>query len=65
LAKPFIQNGGELIGQCDRNLYGFDDSRALKEGKLIGLGLDYDNFDESECELLIMNWLDQIMNSFK
>lgn len=65
LAEPFIQNGGELIGQCDRNLYKFDDSRALKEGKLMGLGLDYDNFDESECELLIMNWLDQIMNSFK
>ncbi len=65
LAEPFIKNGGKLIGECERDEYEFDDSKALKDGKLMGLGLDYDNCDDDECELLMINWLDDIMDSFK
>ena len=49
----------------DRDEYDFIDSLALKNGKLMGLGLDYDNCDDDECELLMINWLDEIMDSFE
>ena len=65
LAEPFVKNGGKLVGECDRDEYEFDDSKALKNGKLMGLGLDYDNCDNDECELLMINWLDEVMESFK
>ena len=65
LAEPFIDKGGTLIGKCDRSEYEFDNSLALKDGMLMGLGLDYDNCDDDECELLMINWLDEIMDSFK
>ena len=66
LAKPFVKNDGQLIGECSRDEYEFDDSVALNEDDtLMGLGLDYDNCDDDECELLMINWLDEIMESFK
>ena len=66
LAEPFIENGGKLIGECSRDEYEFDDSKALKdENTLYGLGLDYDNCDDDECEMLMINWLDEIIDGFK
>lgn len=64
LAKPFIKNGGELIGRCGIEDYEFRDSAALDNGKLLGLGLDYDN-EEDECEGQMIMWLEDIMENFK
>jgi len=65
LAKPFIDKGGKVVGKWDTDHYEFDDSAALHNGKLLGLGLDYDNDDEEDCEKLMVQWLDQILNEFK
>ena len=64
LAKPFIKNGGRLIGRCSRDDYDFRDSVALDNGELLGLGLDYDN-EEDECEGQMIMWLEDIMEEFK
>ena len=64
LAKPFMKNGGKLIGRCATDDYDFRDSVALDDGKLLGLGLDYDN-EEDECEGQMIMWLEDIMEEFK
>ena len=65
LAKPFIKNGGKLIGICERDNYQFDGSLALNDdNKLLGLGLDYDNDDEDTCEDLMVMWLEDIIEEF-
>tara|TARA_B100002052_G_scaffold59915_1_gene52914 strand:- start:1703 stop:2224 length:522 start_codon:yes stop_codon:yes gene_type:complete len=66
LAKPFIKNGGKLIGKCSRENYQFEGSVALDEdNKLMGLGLDYDNDDEETCEDYMVMWLEDIIDEFK
>ncbi len=64
LAKPFMKNGGKLIGRCTTDDYDFRDSVALDDGKLLGLGLDYDN-EEEECEGQMIMWLEDIIENFK
>ena len=64
LAKPFMENGGKLIGKCSTDPYEFRESVALVDGELLGLGLDYDNDDEDDCEELMVAWLDQIISEF-
>ena len=66
LAKPFIKNGGKLIGKCSTENYQFQGSVALdNDGKLMGLGLDYDNDDEATCEEFMIMWLEDIIEDFK
>tara|TARA_B100001123_G_scaffold401981_1_gene489226 strand:+ start:209 stop:724 length:516 start_codon:yes stop_codon:yes gene_type:complete len=64
LAKPFIDNGGNLIGRCSPENYEYRASRAQDGENLLGLGLDYDN-DEDECEGLMIMWLEDIIEEFK
>ena len=64
LAKPFIDNGGRVIGKWKTEPYEFSDSLALEDGMLLGLGLDYDNDEEDRCEELMIEWLDQIIEEF-
>ena len=65
LAKPFIQNGGKLVGKCSRENYEFLGSKALDtDDKLLGLGLDYDNDDEETCEDFMIMWLEDIIEDF-
>ena len=64
LGKPFMENGGKLIGRCSRDDYDFRDSVALDGDQLLGLGLDYDN-EEEECEGQMIMWLEDIMEEFK
>tara|TARA_B100000945_G_C20122379_1_gene475456 strand:- start:84 stop:596 length:513 start_codon:yes stop_codon:yes gene_type:complete len=63
LAKPFIENGGTLIGKCSKDEYDFNDSVALDGDMLLGLGLDYDN-DEDECEGQMIMWIEDIIEEF-
>ena len=65
LAKPFIKNGGELIGKCDRDNYEFTDSVALdSDDRLMGLGLDYDNDDEDTAAEYMAVWLEDLIVEF-
>ena len=64
LGKPFMKNGGKLIGRCSRDDYDFRDSVALDGDELLGHGLDYDN-EEEECEGQMIMWLEDIMEEFK
>ncbi len=63
LGKPFMKNGGKLIGKCSRDEYEFRDSVALDGDDLLGLGLDYDNEEESAKPNDM--WLEDIMEEFK
>ena len=63
LAKPFIEKGGNLIGKCKRDEYDFNDSVALEDDMLLGLGLDYDN-DEDLCEGQMIMWIEDIIEDF-
>ena len=64
LGKPFLANGGKLIGKCSRDDYEFRESVGLEGDQLLGLGLDYDNEDE-KCEDQMIMWLESIMESFQ
>jgi len=64
LAKPFIANGGSVIGKCSKDDYEFRDSVALDGDDFLGLGLDYDN-EEEECEGQMIMWIEDILEEFK
>ena len=64
LGKPFVKNGGTLIGKCPSGDYEFRESLALEGDKLLGLGLDYDN-DEDKCEEQMIMWLEDVIEEFR
>ena len=64
LGKPFMKNGGSVIGRCNKDDYEFRESVGLENNQLLGLGLDYDNEDE-KCEDQMIMWLENIMGEFK
>jgi flavodoxin I len=53
-----------IVGRVDTVGYSFDDSKAVYEGKFIGLPLDEDN-ESGITEERIDNWLKQILPEFK
>ena len=63
LAKSFVQNGGRLIGRCDPREYSFESSLAYDHDAMLGLALDYTNYEE-RCEIQMLNWLDSIYFDF-
>ncbi|MEC7799320.1 MAG: flavodoxin [Candidatus Neomarinimicrobiota bacterium] len=63
LAKPFIENGGELIGRWSTDSYEFDASLALDGDEFLGLGLDNDN-QEDETEERLIIWAEIIRDDF-
>jgi flavodoxin I len=64
LAKPFMENGGELIGRWSIEGYDFDDSVALDGEEFLGLGLDNDN-QEDETEERLIIWAEIIKDEFE
>tara|TARA_A100001015_G_scaffold252740_1_gene292514 strand:- start:3545 stop:4060 length:516 start_codon:yes stop_codon:yes gene_type:complete len=54
LAKPFIENRGELVGRWPIEGYEFDVSEAQEGEEFLGLGLDNDNEEELTEERLII-----------
>ena len=63
LAKPFMENGGKLIGRWPTEGYEFDLSLALDGDEFLGLGLDNDNEEELTEERLII-WAELIRDEF-
>lgn len=56
--------GCTIIGQVDTEGYSFDDSKAVYEGKFVGLPLDEDN-ESDQTESRIDKWLQQLLPNFK
>ena len=64
LARPFMENGGKLVGRWSTEGYEFDESLALEGDEFLGLALDYDNQD-MESEERIKKWTALIQSEFK
>ena len=64
LAKPFMSNGGKLIGKWPTEGYEFDESEALEGDEFLGLGVDNDN-EEELTEERIANWAELIKDKFQ
>lgn len=56
--------GGHLIGYTETKDYVFNDSRALRDSKFIGLPLDED-FESEKTEARIDDWLKRIKTELK
>ena len=63
LAKPFMSQGGKLIGRWPIEEYDFDNSLAQDGEEFLGLGLDNDNEEEMTEERLII-WAELIKDEF-
>ena len=63
LAKPFMENGGTLIGRWPTEGYEFDNSTALDGDEFLGLGLDNDNQEEKTEERMVV-WAELIKDEF-
>lgn len=59
LADTIEEIGGQLIGNTETRDYVFNDSRALREGKFMGLPLD-DDYEADKTNARIDSWLRQI-----
>lgn len=60
LAHAVEESGGQLVGETDTVDYVFNDSRALKNGKFVGLPLDED-YEPEKTEARVDKWLKKII----
>lgn len=63
LGEIVEKNKGILIGFTELDTYNFNSSKAVKDGKFIGLPIDSDN-QSSLTEERVKNWLEQIKGEF-
>ena len=63
LGKPFVENGGKLIGRWPLEGYGFDASLVLDGDDFLGLGLDNEHEEELTEETLLI-WAELINDEF-
>ena len=59
IADQVIKAGGKLIGQVDPDGYAFDESKAFRNGKFLGLPLDEDNEPELTADR-INRWVEEL-----
>ena len=52
--------GAKIIGATSTDGYSFDESTAVRDGKFVGLALDYDNQDTLSVDR-ITAWINQIL----
>lgn len=64
LANTIEEIGGKLIGETPTTDYVFNDSRALREGKFVGLPLDED-YEAEKSEARIDAWVEHIAPDLK
>jgi flavodoxin I len=63
LEKKISELGGETVGYWSTEGYEFSDSKALRDGKFVGLALDEDNQSEL-TEERIKTWVAQLKTEF-
>lgn len=63
IADHAVKAGGKLIGLVDPDGYTFDESKAFRHGKFLGLPLDEDNEPEKTLQR-ISQWVEQLKIEF-
>ncbi|WP_372751282.1 flavodoxin [Labilibaculum sp.] len=63
LADSIQQTGATILGEVSGEGYEFNESRAFRDGKFVGLPLDED-FEDDLTEERVDNWLKQILPEF-
>ena len=63
IADVAAAQGADIVGSVPTDGYDFDDSKAVKDGKFIGLPLD-DDTQESLTDQRIAGWVSQINEAF-
>jgi flavodoxin I len=63
LASKIKKNSGILVGQVDSDGYEFDESKALEDGKFLGLPIDED-FEPELTDVRVTNWVARIRPDF-
>lgn len=63
IADQVLQSGGKLVGQVDPEGYSFDESKAFRNGKFLGLPLDEDNEPELTATR-IEKWVELLKTEF-
>ena len=63
LAETFESVGATLVGFTSSEGYNFEHSRALKNGKFVGLAIDIEN-QHSKTEKRIKDWVEQLKKEF-
>ncbi|NJL49745.1 MAG: flavodoxin FldA [Leptolyngbyaceae cyanobacterium SM2_5_2] len=63
LAEKITALGGVTVGQWPTDGYDFNDSKAVQNGKFVGLALDEDNQPELTTER-IKTWVAQLKSTF-
>jgi flavodoxin I len=63
LEEKISQLGGKTVGYWSTDGYDFNDSKALRNGKFVGLALDEDNQSELTDDR-IKNWVSQLKSEF-
>ena len=63
LGEIVEKNGGSLVAFTETEGYNFSDSKALRDGKFIGLAID-DNNQSSMTETRIKNWVEILKGEF-
>ncbi len=63
LEEKISERGGTTVGYWSTNGYEFNESRALKDGKFVGLALDEDNQSDM-TEERVKAWVAQLKKEF-
>lgn len=64
LGNLLESRGATLVGETSIEGYSFESSKALRNGKFMGLGLDFEN-QKKLADQKIKDWVDDIKNHFK
>jgi flavodoxin I len=64
IADTAVQSGAKLVGLVDPEGYSFDESKAFRNGKFLGLPLDEDNEPELSTKR-INHWVELLKTEFK
>lgn len=64
LAEAFESTGAILVGSYTSEGYHFNQSRALRKGRLLGLAIDVEN-QPDKTDARIKEWVEQLKTEFK
>lgn len=63
LAEAFESVGAKIVGLTPADGYKFGNSRALRDGKFLGLAIDFEN-QAKKTDERIKNWVEQLKKEF-
>lgn len=64
LAELLESRGAKIVGMTSTEGYAFESSKAVRDGKFLGLAIDMDN-QGSQVKDRIKNWIKQLRTEFK